>query len=154
MIRVKGLCRLSGLPKKVVGFSKGTVVLNQLVREWSTGCKEHMAGLKIETLSWIDGGHSNGPVQPTWINDVKILDFLACDTDCKIDVRVTPYQICDKKRPWIATEERHFSNYLLRKLQTMESAYRIQRRIYFEDEKASLLNHFRVLDTLKDYPLL
>jgi len=65
-----------------------------------------------------------------------------------VDVRVTPRQVLDPQRPWIGREEGVFCA-TLRQLGAS-----LERTLYFEKEKANLRNHFRVLDTLAEKPLL
>ena len=60
---------------------------------------------------------------------------------------MTPYQIRDSRRPWIKQEERAFTR-LLR-----EFKVDLDRKVYFEEEEASIENHFRVLETLETDPL-
>lgn len=133
-------------PKKIIGFSKGVVVLNQLVFEWKHSNSDFFKS--IETLCWIDGGHNN-PKDPVWITDNDTLQFLA-DSKVKIDIRCTPYQIQDRRRSWIGEQEAKFSH----KLKQLLPDQRFRRKVFFLDEQPSLLNHFRALDTFELLPIL
>ena len=93
-------------------------------------------------MIWLDGGHNGG--KDIWITDKRLLKSLV-DKNIKIDVRVTPYQVKNSNRPWIAKEEKLFTS-TLHKL-----GADINRKLYFEDEPASIDNHFNVIKTLQDY---
>ena len=149
---------------KLVGFSKGVVVLNQLLFDWHTLSSATTSSnddenelmkkffLQTEKISWLDGGHNGGKF--TWICDDFVLSSLINKTNISIDIRVTPYQIRDKYRPWIMQEESIFFSCLYEKCNLNNDQFRIHRKVYFQDEKKSLLNHFKVLETLSDNPKL
>jgi len=157
---------LSKLPIKLIGFSKGVVVLNQLLFDWhalnvslkedkDSTCPYEKITLKewfsqIETICWLDGGHNGS--SNTWISEADILRSLIHKSNVKADVRVTPYQIKDFGRPWIREEEARFSTILKTFCQSDTSRFR--RNVYFENEKRSLANHFRIVDTICDVQLL
>ena len=124
----------------LIGFSKGVVVLNQIVRELLQ--VEYQNVQRISSMIWLDGGHNGG--KDIWITDKRLLKSLV-DKNIKIDVRVTPYQVKNSNRPWIAKEEKLFTS-TLHKL-----GADINRKLYFEDEPASIDNHFNVIKTLHDY---
>ena len=63
----------------------------------------------------------------------------------KVDVRVTPYQIRDDRRPWIGKEEKKFVAVLTREM----SKEKFRRKIYFENEEPCLENHFKILETFR-----
>lgn len=86
--------------KVLVGFSKGVVVLNQILVEFHGLLGEGAAapddGLiefarSVRRMVWLDGGHNGG--KDIWITREDILKTLATKTDVQVDVRVTPYQI-------------------------------------------------------------
>ena len=151
---------ITTLPMKLIGFSKGVVVLNQFLFDWhtlsSTSKDEENELMKFflqtEKISWLDGGHNGGKY--TWITDDFVLSSLINKTNISIDIRVTPYQIRDKYRPWIMQEESRFFSCLSEKCNLNNHQFRIHRKIYFQEEKKSLLNHFKVLETLSDNPKL
>ena len=57
-------------------------------------------------------------------------------------------QVKDRRRPWVGQEEAKFCSAL------MELGVKVERELYFADETPSLENHFRVLDTVKEKPIL
>ncbi|KAL1123219.1 hypothetical protein AAG570_002306, partial [Ranatra chinensis] len=136
------LLRLDRARIMVVGFSKGCVVLNQLVYEFhylSTLMPDDSTLMhfvrRISDMFWLDGGHAGG--KNTWITSRSLLETLTrlC---ISIHVHVTPYQVGDEKRPWIRREEKAFSD-MLQKLGAP-----INRTLHFEGQ-ASLLSHFQLL---------
>ncbi|TRY64364.1 hypothetical protein TCAL_11725 [Tigriopus californicus] len=136
------------IPKTLVGFSKGTVVLNQLLIELAQLSKAQpsldMFANSVEKWCWLDGGHSGGKL--TWITQKDYLEHMVL-RKYKVEVRVTPYQVNDGLRPWIKQEEKRFSGFLGR------SGLTFRRAKYFEEEAPSIANHFRILHTLVDEPL-
>jgi len=127
-------------PVKLIGFSKGVVVLNQILRELSSSSD---TVVKISTIMWLDGGHNGG--QGIWPTDKKLLETLV-DKNISVDVRVTPYQVKNTNRPWIGREEKSFTSTLSR------LGAKISRKLYFEDQPASIDNHFNVIKTLLTSP--
>jgi len=121
-------------PISLVGFSKGVVVLNQVLRELQVE-----QGLLIEKMVWLDGGHNGG--KDIWPTDKKLLEILY-EKKIKVDVRVSPYQIRNSHRPWIGREEKVFTGTLKR------LGANITRRLYFEEEDPCIENHFRIIETL------
>ena len=63
----------------------------------------------------------------------------------KVDVRVTPYQISDDRRPWIGKEEKKFSAVLFREM----AKGKFRRRLFFDEEEPCLENHFKILETFE-----
>lgn len=131
---------MSQCPVKLIGFSKGVVVLNQILRELSSSSD---TVVKISTIMWLDGGHNGG--QGIWPTDKKLLETLV-DKNISVDVRVTPYQVKNTNRPWIGREEKSFTSTLIR------LGAKISRKLYFEDQPASIDNHFSVIKTLLTSP--
>merc|ERR1712156_69964 len=127
---------LSSVRKTIIGFSKGVVVLNQLLLECNTKYFEPFFK-SVQTMCWLDGGHNGG--KETWITDKKLLtDFARTNKNIQIDIRVTPYQISDKNRPWIGKEEELFSTTLLDLL----GPNQVRRQVFFSDER-TLISHFQ-----------
>ena len=56
---------LSTKPKKIVGFSKGVVVLNQLMIDSREESGVDFFKL-VETMCWLDGAHNGGLL--TWMS--------------------------------------------------------------------------------------
>lgn len=129
----------------LVGFSKGVVVLNQLVHELAAlACAGKQPGLSLSRFIWLDGGHNGG--KGTSITDPDIIRRFA-GYGIRVSLRVTPYQVEDTRRPWIKQEEKIFHR-LLR-----DSGVEVHRKLYFEDQESSILNHFNIISTLETDPV-
>jgi len=126
------------LPVTIIGFSKGVVVLNQILYELPA--RDSCDWFKIDTMCWLDGGHNGG--KETWITNKGILKDLS-DSGIKVRARVTPYQVSDTRRPWIKKEEKIFRETLQR------LGCDIKRKLYFEDDDICIENHFRILNSLQ-----
>ena len=100
--------------------------------------------MNISRLVWLDGGHNGG--SDIWLTDKTVLQTLV-DLDIQVDVRVTPYQVNNPNRPWIGKEEKLFRSLLTR------LGGKVRRSIYYEDEPASIENHFKVIESLLTDPL-
>jgi len=120
----------------LVGFSKGVVVLNQLIRELRVTQEDP----RIINIIWLDGGHNGG--KDIWPTDRQLLQSFM-ERNIRIHVRVTPYQVQNSNRPWIGKEEKLFTSYLSR------AGAKIERKLYFNEEPASIENHFRIIETLE-----
>lgn len=137
----------------LIAFSKGTVVLNQFVNElhYCPGPDDGGAHIRtfwrhrLHTLVWLDAGHNGG--KNIYITEKQVLKTLS-DLNTSVHVRLTPYQLNDVRRPWIAKEEKIFTA-ALRKF----NAAQVRRTLYFADEDACIENHFRVLTTLLTDPI-
>ncbi|XP_037296843.1 LOW QUALITY PROTEIN: UPF0565 protein C2orf69 homolog [Manduca sexta] len=132
----------------LVGFSKGCVVLNQMLYEFHytstlTPCDTHAVRFidRIDDMFWLDGGHAGG--KNTWITSRSLLETLG-RLKLNIHVHVSPYQVLDEGRPWIGREEKAFTS-MLRKL-----GARIQRYMHGHPSASnSLQAHFDVLNNFK-----
>ncbi|XP_060802290.1 mitochondrial protein C2orf69 homolog [Amyelois transitella] len=132
----------------LVGFSKGCVVLNQIIYEFHythtlTPGDAHAVRFisRIEDMFWLDGGHAGG--KNTWITSRSLLETLT-RLNLNLYVHVSPYQVQDEARPWIGREEKAFTS-LLRKL-----GAKVHR--YLHDQPGtpqSLAMHFEVLARFK-----
>ncbi|XP_060527137.1 mitochondrial protein C2orf69 homolog isoform X2 [Cylas formicarius] len=140
------ICRNNfyGCPLKLIGFSKGCVVLNQFLHEFhhfkvAPKEDEEVFGVmaRIEDMYWLDGGHSGGT--NTWVTSKTVLETLA-SSSIRVHVHVTPYQIDDDRRPWIKKEEKTFSDTLVK------LGCDIKRSVHFEGVPPTLLTHFEVLN--------
>ncbi|XP_061704326.1 mitochondrial protein C2orf69 homolog isoform X1 [Cydia pomonella] len=97
----------------LAGFSKGCVVLNQLLYEFHYTHTLTPADTQatrfiscISAMYWLDGGHAGG--RNTWLASRCLLETLV-RLDVEIYVHVSPYQVQDEARPWIGKEERAFT---------------------------------------------
>ncbi|XP_034989170.1 mitochondrial protein C2orf69 homolog [Zootoca vivipara] len=122
----------------LIGFSKGCVVLNQLLHELKEAKKgkDTNAFIKnIRAIYWLDGGHSGG--SNTWVTYPDVLkDF--SETGISVNAHVTPYQVFDTMRAWIGKEHKRFVQIL------EELGVNVNSQLHFADEAPSLDNHFRV----------
>ncbi|KAM3607390.1 uncharacterized protein V6R79_006906 [Siganus canaliculatus] len=129
----------SGFSLALVGFSKGCVVLNQMVYELpgarGDARMSHFAK-RISDLYWLDGGHPGG--SETWVTDKQVLKALA-SSGVAVHAHVTPYEVRDPMRAWVGREYRLF-------VKTLEEfGARLSKKLHFEDEPPSIENHFRVI---------
>lgn len=130
---------IGDVPVTLVGFSKGCVVLNQLVYELQL--TETNAELKqfvdrIDKIYWLDGGHAGG--SNLWITKPDILKYLA-KTGIEIRVFMSPYQLNDERRPWLRKECKTFVD-ILKRLHA-----KLTYTVLFMDEERSIEMHFNVL---------
>ena len=121
----------------LIGFSKGCVVLNQLMFELRLyqNAKDEFLDW-ITSIYWLDGGHTGG--NNAYITDDETLNNIV-KLGKKLFVHVTPYQVNDPVRAWIGKEEAKFVEVLKQK------GADITEKKHFTDEPASILNHFKVL---------
>lgn len=126
------------LPLLIVGFSKGCVVLNQLIYDLE-GTAEADFVHQVRAMYWLDGGHNGG--SKVWITDEKLLRNLVT-SGVEVVVHVTPYQIKDLSRPWIGREHKQFVSQMTR------LGGKITNVVHFRDEERSIENHFKVLTKL------
>lgn len=102
---------LDGASFTLIGFSKGCVVLNQLLFELKEAKKDKNidAFIKsIRTMYWLDGGHSGG--SNTWVTYPEVLEEFA-QTGITVHTHVTPYQVHDPMRSWIGKEHKNLFRY-------------------------------------------
>lgn len=129
----------SGLSLTLVGFSKGCVVLNQMVYELSGALADpqvlHFVK-RITDMYWLDGGHPGG--SETWVTDRRALKELASG-GVSVHAHVTPYEVRDPMRAWVGREYRRF-------VKTLEEfGACLSEKLHFEDEPPSIENYFRVI---------
>ncbi|KAM9850878.1 mitochondrial protein C2orf69 homolog [Aulostomus maculatus] len=128
-----------GFSVTLVGFSKGCVVLNQLLYELAGARADQQMALFVQCISdmfWLDGGHPGG--SETWVTDKQVLRELAV-SGVTIHAHVTPYEVCDPMRAWVGREHSCF-------IKTLEEfGARPHQKLHFQDEPPSIENHFRVI---------
>ncbi|XP_067891816.1 mitochondrial protein C2orf69 homolog [Heterodontus francisci] len=127
----------------LIGFSKGCVVLNQLLYALREAKKDEELSAFISNIKgmyWLDGGHAGG--SNTWVTSPEILKEFA-QTGIPVHAHVTPYQVRDEMRAWIGKEHKKFIR-LLR-----EYGAKVTNQLHFENETPSVDNHFRVLQVFK-----
>jgi len=136
---------VSNLPISIIGFSKGCMVLNQMMYEWpllDTATDEtlrHFTNL-IHELYWLDSG--NCGQSGAWITDETCLKEVT--KTVKFHLYVTPYQRFDAFRVWIGAEFEVFKKCLI------SLGAEVDEHLIFEDEEASLENHFKLLLKFRD----
>ncbi|XP_048339678.1 mitochondrial protein C2orf69 homolog [Sphaerodactylus townsendi] len=129
---------IGGVSFTLIGFSKGCVVLNQLLYELKEAKqdKDIDAFIKnIQAIYWLDGGHSGG--SNTWVTCPDVLEGFS-QMGITVNVHVTPYQVFDTMRSWIGKEHKRFVQIL------EEFGVNVNSHLHFADEAPSLENHFRV----------
>lgn len=128
-----------GFSLTLVGFSKGCVVLNQLLYELpGAQADPRMSDLvqRISDMFWLDGGHPGG--SETWVTNTEVLKELAA-SGISVHAHVTPYEVCDPMRAWVGREHSIF-------VKTLEEFGACpSKKLHFEDEPPSIENHFRVI---------
>lgn len=123
----------------IVGFSKGCVVLNQMVYELPVAKTDPELAPFLERVTdmfWLDGGHPGG--SETWVTDKRALAELA-RSGVALHAHVTPYEVRDPMRAWVGHEHKRFTHTL------EELGAQLTQKLHFEDEPASIDNHFRVI---------
>ncbi|XP_075975976.1 mitochondrial protein C2orf69 homolog isoform X2 [Anticarsia gemmatalis] len=133
----------------LVGFSKGCVVLNQLIYEFHytktlTPGDVHMMRFmeRVVDMYWLDGGHAGG--KNTWITSRSLLETLT-RLNVNVYIHVSPYQVQDEGRPWIGREEKAFTG-LLKKLGAKVNRYLHE---HVPCRSYTLHMHFEVLADFK-----
>ncbi|XP_069011032.1 mitochondrial protein C2orf69 homolog [Embiotoca jacksoni] len=129
----------AGFSLTLVGFSKGCVVLNQMAYELAGARHDpQMAPFvrRVSDMFWLDGGHPGG--SETWVTDKRVLKELAA-SGVSVHAHVTPYEVCDPMRAWVGREHARFIGAL------EEFGACPSKKLHFEDEPASIENHFRVI---------
>lgn len=126
-------------PVTLVGFSKGCVVLNQLLYDLALAKQDKDVGTftdVVKAMYWLDGGHNGG--LNTWIVHESVLKNLV-GADIEVHSHVTPYQTEDDRRPWVGKEQKKFVS----RLQRLGVA--VNNTLHFSEETRSLDMHFRLL---------
>uniref|UniRef100_A0A3Q2P935 Chromosome 2 open reading frame 69 n=1 Tax=Fundulus heteroclitus TaxID=8078 RepID=A0A3Q2P935_FUNHE len=129
----------AGFSLTLVGFSKGCVVLNQLVYELRGARADPRMAAFVERISdmfWLDGGHPGGG--ETWVTDKEALRELAA-SGVSVHAHVTPYEVRDPARAWVGREYGVFTR-TLEELGACPS-----KKLHFQEEPPCILNHFRVI---------
>ncbi|GMH42426.1 hypothetical protein BSKO_10345 [Bryopsis sp. KO-2023] len=135
---------------KVLGFSKGGVVLNQLLAEMGSireslgvgneGIRKDNAKIfeflsSIREMHYLDVGlHCRGG----YLTDPRSLQGLG-DFEVSVFLHGTPRQWKDVRRPWVLNEK-NMSKALLR-----EEGVPVHEKLYLENESPGLAMHFNIL---------
>lgn len=129
------------MPIKLIGFSKGSVVLNQFLYSFSALKDNPVEEItqftnRISDFYWLEGGHSGSA--ETWVTKKGVLENFA-EMKITVHIHVTPYQVFCDTRPRIGKEERFFRETLQR------LGVKVLRTLHFEEEPRCIENHFKVL---------
>lgn len=123
-------------PISLVGFSKGIIVLNQLLYELAKSCKEKpILSERAKTFYFLDGGHNGG--KNVYLTDIDIIKRLI---DKNYSCHVTPYQINDENRPYIKREYELFIKNI------KQLGGNIKSHCYFENQHPTIINHLKILE--------
>lgn len=125
----------------LIGFSKGCIVLNQILYELKEAFKsESFTGFLplLKEFFWLDGGH-NG-FMGVWLTDLKILNEFK-KLSPQAHMIVTPYMMESKSRPWMEKEKSYFATSLIKL--GIEVA---TDSLLFGEAPSSIINHFKVLN--------
>jgi len=135
----------------IVGFSKGCVVLNQMLYEISAMCNaegvNHSNDVqefvqKIKAMYWLDGGHSGD--DEVYVTSIGVLEGLTkLMKSVKFFVHTSPYQTEDPSRPW----KGEMKNAFVRQLK--EKGFDVVDKHHFEGQDISIMLHFNVLTKFK-----
>ena len=126
----------------VVGFSKGCIVLNQLLYEVGSALRDESLAqfiAKFREFYWLDAGH-NGKAE-IWLSDLKLIETFA-KLNPRVYIGVTPYQMKSAVKPLAAKEKARFVQGLqhagVNEVEVVE---------HFFDVPPSLENHFKILSS-------
>mgnify|MGYP000029789957 CR=1 FL=1 len=125
----------------LIGFSKGSVVLNQILYslkalENSNDNELKAFAAKIENMYWLDAGHPGN--HQTWITDANILATLKY-WKINVHIHVTPFQVNNPDKPWNGKEEKAFHSILT------QLKVNCSRQLYYQNQAPSLSWHFQIL---------
>lgn len=132
------------VPLSLIGFSKGTVVLNQLLHELNSATEDPITSDIVEKVShmiYLDGGHNGG--KDVWITKESVLQNLQ-GTGIAIETHVTPYQMNDPMRKWMKTEHKRFVQGL------QKLGVNVATTKHFEGEERSIDIHFGILKAFRN----
>lgn len=132
----------------LVGFSKGCVVLNQILSELTAFRLENSTDQlsqfisRFQRIIWLDGGHNNGRQVMIWPTDENLLETLSF-YNIEIELYVTPFQInsSNPHKKYHTEQYERLSKYLL--LSTNKINYKNQ--LLFSDQTPSINKHFELL---------
>ena len=134
-------------PLTLIGFSKGCVVLNQLLHEFvfmrglteSDPRKPSMPS-NVEEMYWLDGGHNGA--SDTWLTEEAVIESVAefyKDKKLELSVHVTPYQMNDARRPHIGRHKAAFCEFVRKHGMILSD------KLHFVNQKRTIDVHFEVL---------
>jgi len=132
-------------PVALISFSKGCVVLNQLLHEIPALTHQERIHLlsNIDTMCWLDSGVPGN--SGAYLIKESCVEVAAQHVP-RFEVHTTPYQMSDVLRLWVLKEKKRFVQ-LLKKHKA-----HCAERYYFEDEIAGLETHFKLLKNFQPSP--
>ncbi|GAB9470377.1 hypothetical protein Gpo141_00007624 [Globisporangium polare] len=154
-LQQQGVSVSTDLPIHLVGFSKGVIVLNQLITELAICKREgfksnnrregqladvssyHKFFSQVCSIHWVDGG--NGSQRGVVPSDERALSAVHDFSNARLFVHVTPYQYESTERPWIKLEIHEF----IQKMRRFQVD--VQLKMYYDGEAGSIHSHFQLL---------
>ena len=128
----------------MLGFSKGAIVINQLIAELPIAGPAVLA--RTAELHFVDAGLNVIGVHLHGDEYARALQALAqlrhAGSAVAVVVHGTPRQWRSPERPWIHAEAEAFVQ------QLAGLGGRVTKRLYFENRKCGLLEHFGILEVL------
>ncbi|CAF2454816.1 unnamed protein product [Rotaria sp. Silwood2] len=137
----------------LVGFSKGCVVLNQLLHEltvlrfMTTDVDLSKFVSRIRTIIWLDSGHNNGNRIMIWPTDKNLISTLV-HYQIKTEIYVTSYQINSQSpyKQYHTQQYKKFSELLIEQSTNLSgNDHKTINKMFFADEPPSLDKHFELL---------
>jgi len=137
----------------LLGFSKGCVVLNQILheltdrRERKTIDELSSFVSQIVRMIWLDGGHNNGKLAMIWPNERNLILTLK-EFHIRTEVYVTPFQIDSTN----SHKKFHFEHYktFSNLLKTICDENLFVNQMFFADDlPSSIEKHFELLETFR-----
>jgi len=133
----------------LIGFSKGCVVLNQILSELTSvrlkNSTDQLSSLisRFRKMIWLDGGHNNGQRAMIWPTDEKLLQTLSF-YNIELELYVTPFQI-NSSNPY---KKYHTEQYerLSKYLSSSTNTIVYKNQLFFSDESPSIDKHFELLN--------
>ncbi|UJR23051.1 hypothetical protein I4U23_026076 [Adineta vaga] len=135
----------------LIGFSKGCVVLNQLLHELTAfrtiKIDNELTDFisRIHRFIWLDGGHNNGDRTMIWPTDENLISTLE-HFQIQTEIYVTPFQI-NSKNPYKKNHTEQYKKFLELLTSSSDCNNRVINRMHFKDDKPSIEKHFELLTT-------
>lgn len=134
------------LPIRLVSFSKGCVVLNQLLLELplisqnNENTSEETCLQRVQTLTWLDSGLPGN--SGAWMANEDSIE-IAASIFQQLEIHTTPYQMEDNTRTWVAKEKKRFVQLLRKHKANVLDIY------YFNGEARTLEMHFKLIQEFR-----
>jgi len=133
----------------LVGFSKGCIVLNQLLHELTAlrfmKTENDLSKFvsRIRRFIWLDGGHNNGERVLIWPADDNLISTLSY-YQIQTEIYVTPFQINSSNlhKKYHTQQYKRFSELLLCQSRNLSTV----NKMFFADQPPSIDKHFELLN--------